>query len=141
MQDEGKIRHIGLSEVKPAEIDKARKTIRVVSVQNLYNIGDRDHEDTLQYCEKNQARFYSLVSGGRRQTGAARRCAGRDRRMHHATVAQLALAWLLHHSKVMLPIPGTSSVAHLEENVGAAELKLDADEWSALEHKVEKVRA
>jgi len=141
MQEEGKIRHIGLSEVKPAEIDKARKTIRVVSVQNLYNIGDRGHEDTLQYCEKNQLAFipwFPVAAGKLAQPGGA---LDETARMHHATVAQLALAWLLHRSKVMLPIPGTSSVAHLEENVGAAELKLNADEWSALEQKVKKVMA
>ena len=64
MQDEGKIRHIGLSEVKPEEIEKARKTIKVVSVQNLYNISDRQHEDTLEYCEKNKIGFHSMVPGG-----------------------------------------------------------------------------
>ena len=126
LQEEGKIRHIGLSEVKPAEIDNARKTIRVVSVQNLYNIADRNHEDTLQYCEKNNLAFipwFPVAAGKLAQPGGALDEAARK---HHATVAQLALAWLLHRSKVMLPIPGTSSVRHLEENLGAAALQLDS---------------
>jgi pyridoxine 4-dehydrogenase len=140
MQDEGKIRHIGLSEVKPAEIDNARKTIRVVSVQNLYNIADRSHEDTLQYCEKNNLAFipwFPVAAGKLAQPGGVLDEAARR---HHATVAQLALAWLLDRSRVMLPIPGTSSVRHLEENLGAAALKLDAEEWNALEGKVNDAR-
>lgn len=136
LQDEGKIRHIGLSEVKPAEIEKARKTIRVVSVQNMYNIADRGHEDTLQYCEKNTLAFipwFPVASGKLAQPGGV---LDETAKKHHATVAQLALAWLLHRSDVMLPIPGTSSVRHLEENLGAAKIKLSADEWNALEQKV-----
>jgi aryl-alcohol dehydrogenase-like predicted oxidoreductase len=138
MQDEGKIRHIGLSEVKPAEIDNARKTIRVVSVQNMYNIADRGHEDTLQYCEKNGLAFipwFPVAAGKLAQSGGV---LDETARKHHATVAQLALAWLLQRSKVILPIPGTSSVKHLEENLGAAALKLDANEWNALEEKVRR---
>ena len=140
LQEEGKIRHIGLSEVKPAEIDNARKTIRVVSVQNLYNIVDRNHEDTLQYCEKNNLAFipwFPVAAGKLAQPGGALDEAARK---HHATVAQLALAWLLQRSKVMLPIPGTSSVRHLEENLGAAALQLSANEWRALEDKVDQTR-
>jgi aryl-alcohol dehydrogenase-like predicted oxidoreductase len=140
MQDEGKIRHIGLSEVKPAEIDNARKTIRVVSVQNQYNIADRSHEDTLQYCEKNNIAFipwFPVAAGKLAQPGGVLDEAARR---HHATVAQVALAWLLDRSRVMLPIPGTSSVRHLEENLGAAALKLDAEEWNALEGKVNDAR-
>jgi pyridoxine 4-dehydrogenase len=138
MQDEGKIRHIGLSEVKPAEIENARKTIRVVSVQNLYNIGNRAHEDTLQYCEKNNLAFipwFPVAAGKLAQPGGL---LDETARKHHVTVAQLAIAWLLHHSKVILPIPGTSSVRHLEENLGAAKLKLDDAEWIALERKVKQ---
>jgi aryl-alcohol dehydrogenase-like predicted oxidoreductase len=138
LQEEGKIRHIGLSEVKPAEIDNARKTIRVVSVQNLYNIGDRGHEDTLQYCEKNKLAFipwFPVAAGKLAQPSGPLDEAARK---HHATVAQLAIAWLLHRSRMILPIPGTSSVRHLEENTGAARLKLNADEWNELEHKVDR---
>ena len=136
LQQEGKIRHIGLSEVKPAEIENARKTIRIVSVQNLYNIADRSHEDTLQYCEKNNLAFipwFPVAAGKLAKPGGV---LDEFAKKYHATVAQLALAWLLHRSKVMLPIPGTSSVRHLEENIGAAALKLDASEWNALEQKV-----
>jgi pyridoxine 4-dehydrogenase len=138
MQEEGKIRHIGLSEVKPAEIENARKTIRVVSVQNMYNIADRGHEDTLQYCEKNNLAFipwFPVAAGKLAQPGGA---LDETARTHHATVAQLALAWLLHRSKVILPIPGTSSVRHLEENIGAATLQLSDEEWNALEQKVKR---
>jgi pyridoxine 4-dehydrogenase len=140
LQDEGKIRHIGLSEVKPAEIEHARKTIRVVSVQNLYNIGDRNHEDTLEYCAKNKLAFipwFPVAAGKLAQPGGALDAAAKK---HHATVAQLALAWLLHRSPVILPIPGTSSARHLEENLGAASLKLSPDEWNALEQEVSKTR-
>jgi aryl-alcohol dehydrogenase-like predicted oxidoreductase len=128
LQAEGKIRHIGLSEVKPIEIDNARKTISVVSVQNMYNLGDRAHEDTLQYCEKNKLAFipwFPVAAGKLAQPGGVLE---ETARRHHATVAQLALGWLLHRSKVILPIPGTSSVRHLEENVGAARVKLDDGE-------------
>lgn len=140
MQEEGKIRHIGLSEVKPAEIDNARKTIRVVSVQNMYNIADRQHEETLQYCEKNKLAFipwFPVAAGKLAKPGGV---LDEIARMHHATTAQLAIAWLLHRSKMILPIPGTSSVKHLEENIGAAQLKLDAGEWAALEQKVISAR-
>jgi aryl-alcohol dehydrogenase-like predicted oxidoreductase len=140
MQEEGKIRHIGLSEVKPAEIDNARKTIRVVSVQNMYNVGDRNHEDTLQYCEKNKLAFipwFPVAAGKLAQPGGLLDEAAKQ---HHATVAQLAIAWLLHRSDVILPIPGTSSVRHLEENLGAANIKLSADEWSSLEQKVTGIK-
>jgi aryl-alcohol dehydrogenase-like predicted oxidoreductase len=136
MQEEGKIRHIGLSEVKPAEIENARKTITVVSVQNMYNIADRVHEDTLQYCEKNNIAFipwFPVAAGKLARPGGV---LDEFARKHHATVAQLALAWLLHRSRVMIPIPGTSSLRHLEENAAAAKLKLDAAEWIALERKV-----
>jgi aryl-alcohol dehydrogenase-like predicted oxidoreductase len=138
LQEEGKIRHIGLSEVKPAEIDNARKTIRVVSVQNMYNISERGHEDTLAYCEKNKLAFipwFPVAAGKLVQPGSPLEVAAKK---HHATVAQLALAWLLHRSPVILPIPGTSSVRHLEENVAAATLKLSADEWNALERTVDE---
>jgi pyridoxine 4-dehydrogenase len=133
LQNEGKIRHIGLSEVKPEEIEKARKTIEVVSVQNMYNIGDRGHEDTLQYCEKNKIGFipwFPVAAGKLAKPGGVLDSAAKK---HDATVAQVALAWLLHRSPVILPIPGTSSVSHLEENVAAAGLKLSDEEWKAIE--------
>jgi pyridoxine 4-dehydrogenase len=133
LQSAGKIRHVGLSEVKPKEIERARKVIEIVSVQNLYNVGDRQHEDVLQYCEKHGLAFipWFPVAAGKlaRPGGKLDQVAKRD----GATVSQLSLAWLLHHSPVILPIPGTSSVAHLEENMKAAELSLSADDMKAIE--------
>jgi pyridoxine 4-dehydrogenase len=135
LQKAGKIRHIGLSEVSVAEIEQARKTVRVVSVQNQYNLSDRRHEEVLSYCEKNELAFipWSPVGAGRliRAGGPLEKTAKR----HNASVAQLLLAWLLHRSPVMLPIPGTSSVVHLGENVAAAGLQLAPEEWAALENK------
>ena len=128
LQKEGKIRHVGLSEVKPAEIDQARKVIDIVSVQNLYNLGDRQHEDVLEYCEKHGLAFipwFPVAAGKLAQPGGQLDAIAKR---HRATVAQLSIAWLLHRSPVMLPIPGPSSVAHLEENLKAAEIFLsDAD--------------
>ncbi|MGH9549407.1 MAG: aldo/keto reductase, partial [Terriglobales bacterium] len=103
LQGQGKIRHVGLSEVKPKEIDQARKVIKIVSVQNLYNVGDRQHEDVLQYCEKHGLAFipWFPVAAGKlaRPGGELDRVAKR----HGSTVSQLSLAWLLHRSPVMLP--------------------------------------
>ena len=133
MQDAGKIRHVGLSEVSPDEVKRARKVVRIVSVQNQYNIGNRKWDDTLTYCEKESLGFmpWSPIGGGRGlKAGDALEAAAKN---HGVTVVQLALAWLLHRSSVMLPIPGTSSVAHLEENVAAAKLKLTPDEWKAID--------
>ena len=136
MQREGKIRHIGLSEVSPAEIENAKKTVTVVSVQNKYNIGDRAHEDTLNYCEKNNLGFipwFPVAAGKLAAPGGPLDAAAKK---HGATLTQLALAWLLHRSRVMLPIPGTSSASHLEENLGAAALKIDPADWEAVEDSV-----
>lgn len=136
MQAEGKIRHLGLSEVKPSEIEAAQKIVKIVSVQNKYNLSDRDHEDTLQYCEKNNIAFipwFPVAAGKLAQPGGN---LDQIARKHDATVAQIALAWLLYRSPVILPIPGTSSVKHLEENIGAANLKLSAEEWKSLEAAV-----
>lgn len=133
LQKAGKIRHVGLSEVKPHEIEQARKVIEIVSVQNKYNIGDRDHEDTLEYCEKNNIAFipwFPVAAGKLAQPGGELDSAAKQ---HGATVSQLSLAWLLHRSKVILPIPGTSSVDHLEENVGAADVTLSVAEWKEIE--------
>ena len=133
LRSQGKIRHVGLSEVKPKEIDQARKVIKIVSVQNLYNVGDRQHEDVLQYCEKHGLAFipWFPVAAGKlaRPGGELDQLAKR----HGSTVSQLSLAWLLHRSPVMLPIPGTSSVAHLEENLKAAQISLSAQDMKAIE--------
>ena len=133
MQDAGKIRHVGLSEVSRDEVKRARKILPIVSVQNQYNIGNRKWEDTLTYCEKESLGFmpWSPIGGSRGlKAGDALEAAAKT---HGVTVVQLALAWLLHRSPIMLPIPGTSSVAHLEENVAAAKLKLTPEEWKAID--------
>jgi pyridoxine 4-dehydrogenase len=133
LQEQGKIRHVGLSEVKPHEIDQARKVIDIVSVQNQYNIGDRQHEDVVAYCTKHKLAFipwFPVAAGKLAQPGGKLDAAAKR---HGATVSQLSLAWLLHHSPVMLPIPGTSSVKHLEENIAAAGVELSAAEWKEIE--------
>jgi aryl-alcohol dehydrogenase-like predicted oxidoreductase len=135
-QKQGKIRHVGLSEVKPHEIDRARKVMNIVSVQNLYNVADRQHEDVLEYCEKNNLAFipwFPVAAGKLAQPGGK---LDQLAKKHKATVSQIALAWLLHRSPVMLPIPGTSSVAHLEENLKAAEIKLSKTEMQEIEDVV-----
>jgi pyridoxine 4-dehydrogenase len=133
LQDQGKIRHIGLSEVSVEEIKKARKLVTVVSVQNLYNLGDRKHEDVVDYCAKEKLGFipwFPMAAGDLAKSGGVLDQAAKK---HGASVSQLALAWLLHRSPVMLPIPGTSSVKHLEENTAAASLKLSEAEWQEIE--------
>jgi aryl-alcohol dehydrogenase-like predicted oxidoreductase len=133
MQDAGKIRHVGLSEVSPDEIKRARKVVPIVSVQNQYNISNRQWENTLTYCVIEGLGFmtWSPIGGGRGlKADDALETAAKN---HGVTVVQLALAWLLHRSPIMLPIPGTSSVAHLEENVAAAKLKLTPEEWKAID--------
>ena len=139
MQEEGKIRHIGLSEVTVAEIERSRKIVNIVSVQNKYNITDRASEDVVDYCTKNRIAFipwFPLAAGELTRPGGA---LAKLAEKHRATTSQVAVAWLLHRSPVMLPIPGTSRVAHLEENVAAAELKLSAAEWESLEQSAAKV--
>src|SRR3954465_13451605 len=132
LQREGKVRHIGLSNVSVAELRRAQRSARVVSVQNWFNLLDRDEEDVLDYCEREGIAFIPydpLGSGALARSDGPLARIGRGR----ATPAQLALAWLLQRSAVMLPIPGTASVAHLEENVGAAGLRLGERELEALE--------
>jgi len=133
MQEAGKIHHVGLSEVKVPEIEQARKVVEIVSVQNKYNIGDRAHEDVLEYCTTHGIAFipWSPVAAGKlAQPGGALDEAAKK---YDVTVSQLSLAWLLHHSPVLLPIPGTSSVKHLEENMKAADVTLSDAEWAEIE--------
>jgi pyridoxine 4-dehydrogenase len=138
-QDAGKIRHVGLSEVTVAEIEQAKKVLPIVSIQNQYNITDRDSEGALNYCAKEKMGFIPWVpiGGGRnpslRKTGNVLEA---EAKRHNVSVVQLALAWLLQKSPVMLPIPGTSSLAHLEENMAAEKLQLSADEWKKIEELV-----
>jgi pyridoxine 4-dehydrogenase len=133
LQKQGKIKHIGLSEVKPEEIEQARKVANIVSVQNEYNIGQRKSEATLEYCEKNNIAFipwFPVAAGKLAQPGGKLDEAAKQ---HGVTVSQLSLAWLLHRSPVILPIPGTTSIEHLQENVKAADVELSDAEWSELE--------
>jgi pyridoxine 4-dehydrogenase len=133
MRDAGKIRHIGLSEVSPEEIERARKVVPIVTTQNQYNIGNRKWENTLVYCEKEQLGFmpWSPIGGNRGlRAGEALETAAKN---HQASVVQLALAWLLQRSPVMLPIPGTSSLAHLEENMASVKIQLTPAEWKTIE--------
>jgi pyridoxine 4-dehydrogenase len=130
LQQAGKIRHLGLSEVSVPELEQARKIVPIVSVQNLYNLGNRQSEAVLDYCTKHRLGFipwFPLAAGDLAKAGGALEQAARR---HLATIPQLALAWLLHRSPVMLPIPGTSSLDHLRENMGAAAVKLSDAEWA-----------
>ncbi len=132
MQAEGKIRHIGLSEVSVEQIESANALVPIVSVQNLYNLANRQSEKVLDYCEQHSLGFipwFPVAAGDLARPGGILDSAAKS---HHASVAQLALAWLLKRSPVMLPIPGTSSVAHLDENTAAAQLTLTEAEFHAL---------
>ena len=132
LQDAGKIKHIGLSEVTVAEIEQARKVVDVVSVQNLYNLANRQSEEVLSYCETEGIGFipwFPVAAGDLAKPGGLLDELAKE---HEATHAQLALAWLLRRSPVMLPIPGTSSVAHLDENCAAATVELTDAEYDAL---------
>ena len=137
MHEQGKILHIGLSEVSPGEIEAAERIIKVVSVQNRYSLSDRRHEETLRYCESRGIAFLPWYPmGGGKQLKAENPAAaklGLIAESHGASTAQISLAWLLQRSPVMLPIPGTSQVAHLEQNVAAASLQLSTEEIAALE--------
>jgi pyridoxine 4-dehydrogenase len=132
LQAQGKIKHIGLSEVSVRQIEHAQKIVPIVSVQNRYSITDRGAEDVLEYCEKQKIGFipwFPLAAG---KVSGASSPLGRVAEQWKASPSQLALAWLLARSPVMLPIPGTSSVEHLEENVAAAELKIEEKDLEKL---------
>ena len=138
MQQEGKIRHIGLSETSVADIQRAEKVVKVASVQNKYNITDRASEDVVEYCAKNKIAFipwFPLAAGKLAQPGGVLE---KLAKAHNAITSQVAVAWLLWRSPSMLPIPGTSRVKHLEQNVAAAELKLSQAEWQSLEEAATK---
>ncbi len=132
MQTQGKIKHIGLSEVSVEELEHAQTIVDIVSVQNLYNLSERKSEKLLDYCAEKSIGFipwFPVAGGDLVKPGGILDQAAHK---HDATVAQLALAWLLKRSPVMLPIPGTSSVAHLEENIAASSLQLTDDEFESL---------
>jgi pyridoxine 4-dehydrogenase len=124
LRDEGKIRNTGLSEVSIAQIEAARKVVPIVTVQNRYNLVDRDSEDVLEYCEREGIGFipWFPIASGRLATDGGE--VARIAEAKHATPAQIALAWLLARSPVILPIPGTSKVDHLEQNCAAALIQL-----------------
>jgi pyridoxine 4-dehydrogenase len=127
-QDWGRIRHIGISEVGIEQIERARKVVTVVAVQNQYNLAERKYDAVVDYCEREGivfVPFYPLRAG---RSAAVDEIA----RRHHATPSQVMLAWLLHRSPVMLPIPGTLSLEHLKENLGALDLQLTNAEYESL---------
>ena len=130
LKEEGKIRLVGLSNVTQEQIERARTIVQIVSVQNRYSVADREWDDVVNYCERNGIAFipWLPLEAGRVSGQTLDQIA----RVHQATPHQVALAWLLKRSPVMLPIPGTSSVKHLEENVAGASLRLTAQEYEAL---------
>ncbi|MBA3787600.1 MAG: aldo/keto reductase [Actinobacteria bacterium] len=132
LKEEGKIRHVGLSNVSVAQLEEGRRIVEIASVQNEYNLGNRESEDVLEVCEREGIAFlpwYPLDAGElARSDGPVEEIA----RAHDATPAQVALAWLLQRSPVTIPIPGTSSLEHLKENMAARELRLSGDELALL---------
>jgi aryl-alcohol dehydrogenase-like predicted oxidoreductase len=133
LRDEGKVVNVGLSEVSIAEIEAARAIVPIATVQNRFNVADRRCEDVVEYCEREGIGFipwYPIAGGALTEPGGA---VAEVAKAHDASPAQVALAWLLGRSDVILPIPGTSSVAHVEENCAAALLELTADERAMLD--------
>ena len=133
LQTQGKIRHIGLSEVTPAEIERAQQTVDIASVQNKYNLTERKSEATLRFCQDHGIAFlpwYPLAAGKLAHAGSGVQQFAQEQGL---SLNQLCLAWLLHRSSVMLPIPGTSSIEHLEENAASAEISLSEEAWSAFD--------
>jgi pyridoxine 4-dehydrogenase len=138
LQDDGVVRHLGLSEVSVEDIKQAQEVFEVTTVQNLYNLTNRKSEDVLQYCEEQGIGFipwFPLAAGELAKPGGA---VDEIAHAHDATAGQVALAWLLAKSPVMLPIPGTGSVEHLEENVAAADLQLSDAELATLDSAADK---
>jgi len=132
LQREGKVRHIGLSEVSVADLRRVREAVEIVSVQNHYNLANRGAEDVLDHCEDEGLGFipwFPLAAGELAEPGGP---LDRAARALDATSSQVALAWLLRRSPVMLPIPGTGSAAHVEENMAAASLELPDDVFDEL---------
>ena len=133
LRDAGKIRHLGLSNVSAKQLAIAREIVPIVSVQNRYNVAARESEDVLVACERDGLAFlpYFPIDAG--DLASASGVLADVARAHRASTAQIALAWLMQRSKAMLPIPGTSSLAHLEENVAAAAIELTNAEFAALD--------
>lgn len=132
LQDEGKVRHIGLSEVSVDEIEAARAIASIASVQNLYNLSNREAQDVLDYSAAHDIAFipwFPLATGELSGEGSPLTEIAAE---HGSTPSQLALAWLLHRSPAMLPIPGTKSLAHLDENIAAASIQLSEEEFARI---------
>jgi aryl-alcohol dehydrogenase-like predicted oxidoreductase len=128
-KDEGKVNHVGVSNVSVEQLETARDVVEIATVQNQYNAGDREHEEVLEYCKDHDIGFIPWAPLGSGELDGLDEVAAN----HDATEYQVGLAWLLQHSPVMLPIPGTSSVDHLEENVAAGEIDLSDDEIATIE--------
>lgn len=140
LRDEGKVREVGLSEVSVAQIEAARRIVPIVSVQNLYNIAQRDADDVVDYCEQHEIRFipwFPLGSGKLSAAGGPLEGVALEL---GATVPQICLAWLLRRSPVILPIPGTSSLEHLEENCGASNVTLSNAQYQELTDSRKAIR-
>tara|TARA_R110002124_G_scaffold53247_4_gene152739 strand:+ start:9451 stop:10320 length:870 start_codon:yes stop_codon:yes gene_type:complete len=133
MQKQGLIRHVGLSEVSVDDIKEAQKYFKVATVQNMYNLVSRKAEAVLEFCEANGIGFipWRPIDGGNLESTSAQFKAIMDK--HEASASQIALAWMLKRSPVMLPIPGTGKVKHLEDNVAAAAIKLSDDDFATLD--------
>lgn len=132
LKDEGLVDHVGLSNVSVGQLERARDIVEIITVQNQYNVANRDDEDVLQACEEYGIGFIPWYPLGAGNLGAVGEDLDAVAAAHDATRQQIALAWLLHHSPVTLPIPGTSSLEHLEENVAAAEIELTDEQYTRL---------
>jgi len=132
LKDEGLVNHVGLSNVSVEQLETARDIVDIATVQNEYNVGNRESEDVLEACEEYGIGFIPWFPLGAGNLGEKEEAVADVAESHDATEYQVALAWLLHHSDVVLPIPGTSSIDHLEENVAASAIDLSADEVARL---------
>jgi pyridoxine 4-dehydrogenase len=132
LRSEGKVRHVGLSNISEEQLDRAREIVPIVSIQNRYSVAEREDDALVDRCERDELAYipwYPLAAGRVAENSGPRE---RVAAAHGATAAQISLAWLLHRSPAMLPIPGTNSIEHLEENVAAAGLELTDEEFEAL---------
>jgi aryl-alcohol dehydrogenase-like predicted oxidoreductase len=140
LRDEGKVREVGLSQVDVGQIAAARKIVPIVSVQNLYNIAQREDDDVVDYCEGEGIGFIPWFPLGSGKFSGVGSPIDEVAATKGATVTQICLAWLLGRSPVMLPIPGTSTIAHLEENCGSIDVTLSDDEYQALTDARKSIR-
>jgi pyridoxine 4-dehydrogenase len=136
LQGEGKIHHIGISNVSLEQLKEAERLTPIVSVQNRFNLDDRRSDGVIEYCAQKSLAFipWAPLDSGRHAQGTGSKVLGRVAARHKVSIGAAAIAWLLHHSKALLPIPGTGSVAHLEENVAAAGIRLTEEDLRELQH-------